>query len=168
MTAKHRYEMSYTAIHHPWKQRRNTMTGVYEPKVVEAYIVRDTWTRDYVGNGSTKMAAVHDRVRELNGMPSVSLAQIKRALRKASISLSETHTTRISGWSNWSPGIDIRREHDGTFKLDYVVRMHGKDETNVPALMERAWNALTAAGIVCRIVVEPRKHGDIFRTFVEA
>lgn len=154
MNTTHRYQLSYTSMPHPWKRRHDAVTGALVPVSVEACYVRDTQTGDYASDPSTKGAMIHDLVREKNGLPAVSLPAIKRALTKAKLSLSETHATRIRGWHNWTPGLEISRSVDGTFALTYVSRRYGEDKTDVPALMRRAVDALAAAGIAASISLD--------------
>lgn len=148
-----RYEVRGTSVYHPWANRRNA-NGEIVRKVVEGAEVFDTETRDYIGEGTTKIVAAYDRARELNGMPPMTTAKIKRALSKARIPLSTSHATRIRGWHNWTAGIEVRRGPSGTFVLSYTRRMHGNDPMDIPALMDRAAEALKSAGIECTRTIQ--------------
>jgi hypothetical protein len=103
---------------------------------------------------------------------------VSAALRKAGFERSETHTTRVKGWHDYTEGYRVRSWGDGEVRVEYVTgsrlsagsdvirrRRDARFAAYAEALRARGWNVRQFPTTVpCLLVTEP---GDEAATAAE-
>lgn len=147
-----RYELKESSGPHPWRKWRNR-DGQLVPAVQWTRGIWDRQTRDWHTQPTAKSQSQFADVRKLNGMPPLTLQKVRGVLRRASITASATHTTRIPGWYHTTSGTTVWQSDDGAINVGYNFHHHAKERPYVKVLTP-SLKALQDAGL------NPTQHPD--------
>lgn len=144
-----RYEMRDSPIQHPYMQRRNRNTGQYEPKIIEGRGIWDREAHEWHRQPNTKLLVTPEQVRELNGLPKVTMAKLFATLRRNRIAIAHYNPSRmVRGWGDWSAGVRLQWQDDGSILGSYYAsRWDNNYEVEGARVLKLAREAITAAGI---------------------
>lgn len=124
-----RYELEASPVHHPYMQRRNRNTNRYEPKIIEGRGIWDNELRTWHTQPNTKLLVTHDQVRDLNGLPKITMAKLFAALRRQRVKIAHYNASRmVRGWGDWSAGVRLMQQDDGSVLIAYYSSRWSKDD----------------------------------------
>lgn len=141
-----RYKLDEATGLHPWRKRRNPLSGALEPAYQALRGIKDTETGEWHTEPRAKRQLPYTLVREANGLPPLSRQKVQAALKNRGIDFSETHTTRIRGWHNTTSGVTVWQSETGEIHVGYNVNHWAKDP-DFPKLLAPAFKALQQAGL---------------------
>jgi hypothetical protein len=150
---KLRYQLVHTAVHHPYIVRYNRSLQKTEPKVVPGAMIQDIGTKEIVRGPAMAGKIKHTDVREMNGLPAISIQKVIGVIRSAGYQISTMHMSRmVRGWSDRSSGAHVRYTGAGQIMIDEGIRNHDRrTEDQIRQRIAKYSAVLTAKKIEHRI-----------------